>query len=352
MPKPRTAIALIGMTALLCTAPAAGAAKLPKRFFGIQPQTALTQADTDRMRKGGVGSIRIGIAWSFVQPSGPNGFDWSAIDDVVQKASKSGLEVFPFVYSTPSWVAGKSTTLPVSNAKAKGAWKQFLKAAVDRYGPGDPVGSIPIRNWQIWNEWNFHFFTTPVSASRYGQLLRISKQAIKSEDRGASIILGGLFARPKGSPSRAQDAATILNKLYGMKGIKSTFDGVALHPYAADAEQMKAYTEQLRRVMVRNGDRRAGFYMTEMGWGSQANSPVSFERGLKGQAKELRQAYSYLIKNRGRLNVKRTYWFSWKDAKGSCNFCDSVGLFRAGAKFRPKPAWFSFVKITGGKARR
>jgi hypothetical protein len=90
-----------------------------------------------------------------------------------------------------------------------------------------------------------------------------------------------------------------------------------------------------------------------MGWGSQ-NDPnrVAFEQGIQGQARELRDAYRYLIENRFRLNLKGAFWFSWKDVpSGACNFCDSVGLFRAGKGFRPKPAWRSLVALSGGRAR-
>ena len=64
-----------------------------------------------------------------------------------------------------------------------------------------------------------------------------------------------------------------------------------------------------------------------------------------GAGRELRDAYRYLIPNRHRLNLKQVYWFSWKDLRGDCNFCDSAGLFREGAKFRPKPAWHAFVRV-------
>jgi hypothetical protein len=111
-------------------------------------------------------------------------------------------------------------------------------------------------------------------------------------------------------------------------------------------------TERIRRVVVRNRDRRAGLYITEMGWGSQRNPRrVAFEVGLRPQARELRRAYIYLIRNRRRLNLRQVHWFSWKDVAGSCNFCDSVGLFRRGQRFRPKPAWHSFVAITRGRLR-
>src|SRR3712207_7681782 len=89
--------------------------------------------------------------------------------------------------------------------------------------------------------------------------------------------------------------------------------------------------------MIRHGDRRTGLYITEMGWGSQANSNVSFEKGPRGQARELRLAYTYLRGDRRRLNVKQVFWFAWKDAPPSpCSFCDSVGLFHRGSQLRPK----------------
>jgi hypothetical protein len=108
---------------------------------------------------------------------------------------------------------------------------------------------------------------------------------------------------------------------------------------------LEALTKAVRRVVVRHHDAPAGLYLTEFGWGSQRRSRhVSFEVGLRGQARELRHAFRYLLRHRHHLNLKQAYWFSWKDA-GGCNFCDSVGLFRRGSKFRPKPAWRAFVRI-------
>ena len=106
--------------------------------------------------------------------------------------------------------------------------------------------------------------------------------------------------------------------------------------------------------MVENDDAATGLYLTEMGWGSQ-NDPnvVAFEQGIQGQARELRKAYRFLIAERHTLNLKGTYWYSWKDNPEytACSFCDSVGLFRAGPKFRPKPAWRAFVAVTAPRGR-
>jgi hypothetical protein len=89
-----------------------------------------------------------------------------------------------------------------------------------------------------------------------------------------------------------------------------------------------------------------------MGWGSQNNfQQVAFEQGIRGQVRQLRDSYAYLLENRHRLNIKGTYWFTWKDIDGSCNFCDSTGLFRLGDRFKPKPAWHAFVRLSRGRAR-
>ncbi|HEX7293384.1 MAG TPA: hypothetical protein VF259_02460, partial [Solirubrobacterales bacterium] len=171
-------------------------------------------------------------------------------------------------------------------------------------------------------------------------------QAIARTDPRAEVILGGLFGNPKERPPRAMDAVDFLDRLYGVPGIKASFDGIALHPYAADAGELRRLTEAVRQVAVGNRDRRAGLYLTEIGWGSQRNPRrVAFEVGLGEQARELRRAYGYLIGSRGRLNLEQVHWFSWKDMRGACNFCDSVGLFRSGQRFKPKPAWHAFVRI-------
>jgi hypothetical protein len=361
------AIALPVATSGAPTGSASAAA--PPRFFGIAPQTALTDADTRYMTAARVGSIRVPVQWAQVQPTARGGYDWSFFDQVVEVAARARLTVLPFLYSTPRWL-GRPTALPIDGARARRAWTAFVKAAVERYGPGGefwaehapPAAAvnyvpaiprpIPIRIWQVWNEANFFYFTFPVSPSRYARLLKLTEPAIKRVDPRATVVLSGLFGDPDEGGRRGMDATDFLDALYRGRGIKSFFDVAALHPYAFHVDDLEELVEGMRDVVVENRDRRAQLYVTEMGWGSQ-NDPnvVAFEQGIRGQARELRGAYRYLVGNRGRLNLKSTYWFSWKDVAGSCNFCDSVGLFRAGARFKPKPAWRAFVNITGGRAR-
>jgi len=342
----------------LLPAAAQGATRpLPADFLGIAPQTAVFDDDTAWMSAARIGSIRAPVHWAGVESS-PGNYNWQGLRGVVRAGARAGIPVMPFLYGTPPWLSPHQTNLPVGGGATR-VWTDFLTAAVRRFGPGGSfwaenpdLPEVPVRRWQIWNEPNFHYFTTPASPARYAKLLRASSRAIKSVDPGAQVITGGLFGKPAEKPPRAMPAAQFLNRLYRVRGIKRFFDGVAVHPYAARPKLLAQLVSGVRRVSLRNRDRGVNLFITEMGWGSQAGSDVAFEVGPKGQARQLWRAYRYLIRNRLRLRLKTAYWFTWKDVTGTpCSFCDSTGLFHAGDGFSPKPAWGAFVKMSRTRIR-
>jgi hypothetical protein len=368
----RLTIALLfaALAAALFAGVQQGAAKplrAPLGFFGVDPQATITEADAAYMKAGGIESVRWPMIWSEIQPTAKGPYDWSNFDETVLVAARNGLHVLPFVWGTPGWVSRKPTTMPINSARARQAWTAFLRAAIKRYGPGGefwaehapaaveyepPISKpLPIRAWQVWNEANFFYFAYPVSPQSYARLLKLSTPAIKGADPGAKVILTGLFGKPNARGLRGIPASKFLEALYRVPGTKRLFDGIALHPYALDAKTLEAIVEELHEVTTKFHD-RIPMYITEMGWGSQNDfNVVAFEQGIQGQMKQLRASYSYLLENRARLDLKQVYWFSWKDQHQSCNFCDSVGLFRQGKGFVAKPAWRAFVSLTGGRAR-
>lgn len=357
MPRTRAFLPLLLITLFLLAPAVAQAA--PRGFFGIVPQTPLTTKDLARMQGGGVETVRLSLSWGSVQRSPRSGFDWSGFDAAVADAAQNRIGVLPVLGTPPRWATGGDRRrMPVDNARQRQGWAEFVRAAVERYGPGGefwaqhapgtarPLPPTPIRAWQVWNEENFFYFVKPVSPGRFARLLAVTRPAVRQADPGAEIVLGGLFGAPKQDLPRAMDAVDFLRALYRSRGVKANFDAVALHPYAADVAELRRQVEEVRAMMARNGDRRAGLYITEMGWGSQFNpQTVAFEVGLRGQARELRAAYAYLLANRSRLRLRQVDWFTWKDVPGACNFCDSSGLFRQGKGFRAKPAWRALVQV-------
>jgi hypothetical protein len=361
------ALACVTVTAFPYAPDSAHAA--PRSFFGIVPQAIVSEEDARYMRAARIGSIRLPIGWDSVQPSRNGPYDWSGPDREVAMAANQGLRVLPFLAGVPGWAGRRTTKLPIDSARVRRGWTAFVRAVVKRYGPGGefwaqhPPGvdrgdgivlrrRMPMRTWQVWNEANFFYFAFPVSPSRYARLVKLSSRAIKSVDPRAQVVLAGLFGEPDEGGRRGMDADRFLARLYRVPGIERFFDGVALHPYAFHVGDLRRMIERVRAVVLRNHDPRAGLYVTEMGWGSQ-NDPdvVAFEQGIRGQVRELRGAYRYMLRNRRRLNLRAAYWFTWKDSRYYCSFCDSVGFFREADSYRPKPAWHAFVQITGGRPR-
>lgn len=368
----RAWMAVVALVVATAGASASAAQALPASFWGVVPQGILNLEQFQRLSRGGVDSVRIPIGWSAVQPVQGGAFNWAGVDFQVEEASKAGIEVLPFVSGAPSWavpsvfVPGSHHSvrapahLPISGPGRAG-WISFITAAVARYGPSGSfwaehpeVPRRPLQTWQIWNEANFKYFVVKPDPGEYGKLVKISYAAFKAADPASKVVLGGLFAQPVEAesnvkPPRAYFAADFLQQMYERTpGIKSKFNGVALHPYTGTYQRLTPQIEEFRDVLKANHDLGKGLWITEMGWSSKppTSSENTFAKGVNGQAAQLKGAFSLLKSHQRQWNLQRVYWFSVDDAPGSCNFCDGSGLFAKG--FVPKKSWYSFVQFAGG----
>jgi polysaccharide biosynthesis protein PslG len=369
-PKSRAWIAIFAVSAFIATT-AAAAQALPPNFWGVVPQATPTAEQLQRLKRGGVQSVRIGVSWGALQPSKGVSLNWSGLDAEIEAATRAGLDVLPFVYGAPSWAvpatwvpgSGHSVKAPKNlpaGGSAGSAWSSFLKQAVARYGPdgsfwadNPTLPKRPIQTWQIWNEENFKYFVARPNPAEYGRLVKLSYTAITGADPEAEVILGGMFAKPKGGQLKAPQsyfATDFLEQMYRKTpGVKRDFSGVALHPYSVRYQQLAPDIEELRTVLTRNHDAGKGLWITELGWSSEyASRGDEFAKGPSGQAAQLRGAFSMLSANQAKWRIQRVYWFSVDDLAGACNFCGGSGLFGAG--FKPKPAWKAYVKFAGGTA--
>jgi polysaccharide biosynthesis protein PslG len=359
--------ALLGSAAL-----AAPARAVPVDFWGAVPQSAVTPAQFERLKRGGVDSIRFAIDWTAMQPSPRSEINWGAIDGMVGGLAEAHLKALPFLYGAPRWAVRQRAVpgtgggakavarLPVAGRAGSG-WSAFVRGAVERYGPrgtfwteNPDVPRDPIHTWQIWNEPNFKYFVARPNPAEYGRLVKRSARAIHAADLGATIVLGGLFARPgeagKFHPPRAFTAVEFLETMFKRTpGVAASFDGVALHPYTTSYTLLPGEIEEVRRLLRVRHAASKGLWLTEIGWSSEPPSRRdAFAKGLHGQATQLTGAFKLFRANWARWRLHQVYWFSVDDLPNACNFCGGSGLFRKG--FRPKPAWRSFVRFAGGVA--
>lgn len=325
----------------------------PPGFIGISPQSTADDTDFELMELAGIQSARLPMAWQGIEPEASDRYDprWDWFDGQVELAAEHGIRIFPFLWGTPEWVAPFPTAEPVESAWQRHAWTGFLRDAVDRYGPdgafwreNPDLPRLPIRRWEIWNEENIVTFSHLPSAERFAKLVRISGRLLHRADPGSKVLVGGFFGRPLQTPPNVQ-SGDFLSQLYRSGAVKRYFDGIALHPYVADAGAMRTEIENLRRVMRVHHDAETPLYVTELGWGSDSFES-RWERGPRGQARELDRAFAMLTEHRLSWRIGGVWWFSWTDQADACQFCDSAGLLTADRE--AKPAWYSFNAWTGG----
>jgi hypothetical protein len=324
------------------------------RCSEVHKSNCLETKDLKRLGRSHVTTVRWGFRWIRIEHV-KGTYNWNVTDQMIGDLANRGIRVLPVMTSPPRWAAA-SDRPPLKTKEARKGWKKFLKAAVDRYGPrGDywtdpdlydaehPKGpSRPITTWQIWNEQNLKPGAQYVKPRKYRKLVGISHDAIHSRDKKARIVLGGM-------PGYVQTKAWVyLKRLYQSRRFKRKFDAVAVHPYSPDVKHVFVQLWRMRQVMRRSHDRRAGLWITELGWGSKRPSrsePIN--KGPKGQKRLLKKTFTRLKRQRKPYNLKHAYWFDWRDeSRGTraCSFCTTSGLFRHSQK--PKPAWRAFKRVT------
>lgn len=369
----RTAIAAaIVLVALLAAAPSASA----RGIFGVINQTPLGDEDVEPLREARPASLRVLVLWDFVQPTqgkctssgtydpstgpGSNHCDWSSIDQIVRVAAAAGVKTFPYLFGTPDWL--KSTRKasprrpwapPLYARSDRGAWKRFVRAAVERYGRGgdywleNPGARKPVREWQVWNEpTSPAYFAPRPDVELYFKLLKLSYGTIHRADPRAKVVLAGVFGTPRGRGGGI-DMPEYFEQLYAIKRVERFFDIAAVHPYSPGIRGVRLQIEAVRRFMQAGGDRRTKLWISEIGWASAGPKGHTLTSTRRGQGRLLRSAFKLIEEMRRKWRIAGVNWFSWRDApedQSSCAACPWAGLLELdGTK---KPAYRAFGKFT------
>jgi polysaccharide biosynthesis protein PslG len=345
MPRTRLVVLPIALAALLvavfATPALAAKRQVPRGFFGTVLSSELRQAgisDTalnqqmGAMARSGVEIERVQFNWPTVEPA-RGVYDWSEADRLVATAAIHHVRILANVWTTPKWISPRPNDPvyykfpPTDNS----AYAEVMRQFVQRYGPrgsfwaqNKTLPRVPIREWQIWNEpmapW---FWASQPWVRSFKPLLRAGYQAIHRADRGAKVVAGSLVAVGGGSVKPGGYTQTDgIRDLY-RGGAKRYFDVIAVHPFTNFANSVKNTVSQtleiIRRVRVqmnRHGDRRKPIILTELTWPAAVgkvprSSLLGLETTPKGQLARLKAVYRELVKERRKLGVTETYWYSW-----------------------------------------
>jgi hypothetical protein len=216
----------------------------------------------DRYQDAGGSVIRFDVPWSGIQANGPDSWNWSSTDAVVDALSARGLTALPILDYTPAWARSDGCTTYRCAPADPAQFATFAKAAAQRYA------AKGVKTWEIWNEQNTGWEPTP-SIKQYGRLLQLTSAAIRDVQPRATILVGGLA--PAATENGMYSPQDFVKNLY-IRGFGSSFDGVAVHPYTfpalpGEGQAWSGWSQMIavHKVMASYGDGAKGVWATEFG---------------------------------------------------------------------------------------
>jgi hypothetical protein len=269
------------------------------------------QRTMELVKGAGFSWIRVQAIWRDIEPR-PGRYDTHALDRIIDAASRNGVKVVVSVVKAPAW-ADPNGGLPADPAPF-GKLMEFL---AKRY-----AGKV--HAWEIWNEQNLARETGGhVDVGRYVRLLKEGYQGVKRGDSKAIVLFGGLTPTGVMDPSIAIDDVEYLRQAYAYNNgeIKRYFDHIATHPggnlnppdtlwperpgpgpgWIDHPSFYFRRAEQIRQVMVENGDGAKQVWLTEFGWSTENQAP-GYEYGR--YVSEQQQA-QYLVRA---FQIARSEW--------------------------------------------
>ncbi|MFZ0548863.1 MAG: hypothetical protein WAM60_25660 [Candidatus Promineifilaceae bacterium] len=253
------------------------------------------------------------FAWRDIETIEKGKYDWYRPDLIVDEVEKAGLKLLVRIDRQPFWTQPGEEPMENRPPDDLADFGDFCWALADRY-----QGRIGA--YQVWNEPNLNreWGNQPPNPAEYTELLKVCYEAIKSADPNAIVISAGLA--PTGT--QLPDAIPDDDYLQGMydAGADAYFDVLGLNApgYKAPPETSPdeaavsaeygngrwfafRHVEDMRQIMVANGDEARQIAILEMGWTTDQSDPNSIYYWHavteQEQADYLVRAYEYAAEN-------------------------------------------------------
>ncbi len=282
----------------------------------------IADRDLQLVQDAGFRWVKQEFAWREIEGAGKGAFDWSRTDRVMDQIDAHGLKVIARLGVQPQWAGGGFPEIgPPNNMQD---FADFTAAVAQRY-----KGRIDA--YQIWNEPNLarEWGNRPPNAAEYTQMLKLAYQAIKAVDPYPIIISAGLAPTTRNDDVARPDIYFI-QEMYDA-GAAPYFDALGAHGagYASPPETDPAevartpglanpgdfennvpeelrrvycfrHVEDVRAVMVRNGDTAKQIVLLEFGWtiDPRPNSPYAWHAVTPEQQDQyFQRAYAWAKQN-------------------------------------------------------
>lgn len=265
------------------------------------------ERDVARVKEMGFGWVKQKFPWREIEGIEKGRYDWYRPDRIVAATEDAGLKLVVRLDRQPFWSEPEENLWHENQPPGDlQDFADFCGAVAGRYR-----GRIAA--YQVWNEPNLsrEWGELPPNPAEYTELLKVCYNAIKAADPQAIVISAGLA--PTGTDSAAaMPDTTFLQGMYDA-GAAPYFDVLGVHApgYKAPPELPPAeaerpeygggrwfafrHVEEMRAIMVANGDGHKQVAILEMGWTLDQVNPeyAWFAVDEATQADYLVRAYQY-----------------------------------------------------------
>lgn len=274
--------------------------------------------DLDLVQEMGFGWVKQVFAWRDIEGDAKEAFNWYRPDRIVQQANEANLNLLVRIDHQPLWSVQALVDKPITQNQPPADLQDFgdfCFALAERY-------KGQIQAYQVWNEPNLNreWGEQTPNPAEYTELLRICYEGIKSADPDAIVVSAGLA--PTGGPMpQAMPDDEFLRGMYEA-GASAYFDALGLNapgykapPTLSPEEGLNEawgghrwnvfrHVEDMRDIMVANGDADKQIVILETGWILQQDLHPSYTwHGVTEQ-----QQAEYLV---GAYQFARENWQPW-----------------------------------------
>jgi len=310
--------------------PPGGPVRMKSPDYGMQAflwwRPEVAQRDMELIRDAGFGWVKQIFSWREIEGGGKGHFDWSTSDRVVAQAESIGVRIIARLDSEPTWASGRAypsaDNVLITPPRDVQDFADFCYALASRY-----KGRIGA--YQLWNEPNLsrEWGGRAPDPDAYTRLLKAGYEAIKRADPHAIVISAGLAPTTRWDDVAMPDTEYL--KLMYAAGAEPYFDALGAHGagYRAPPEMDPGtvandpnyynrgdpycpgpacriycfrHVEDLRQIMVENGDADKQVVVLEFGWtiDPRPDSPYAWHAVTEEQqAAYFVGAYQYAVQH-------------------------------------------------------
>ena len=285
--------------------------------------SAASDRDLNLARDAGFHWVKQRFEWRNIEAKGKGQFEWNEPDRLVDAIGQRGLKIIARLDNQPQW-ASSSVQWPGTGPPDRlSDWTDFLQALASRYRGR-------IQAYEVWNEPNLarEWGDKKPDARAYMDMLTASYQTLRAADPQALVVTAGLS--PTTDTANAIPDVEYLRAMY-QNGLRGSYDVLGVHaagykaapcadpamvaqdpsltnndPSPVDARRIYAFrhVEDMRQVMVEQGESNKQMGVLEMGWTTdqRPNSPYAWHAVSREQ-----QAQNLV----GAFQCARERWAPW-----------------------------------------